>query len=165
MQYPDFTLTNFGAEFETMVAAANTMSSKVKLNSQVILLTYAMSVLQAVSKNKLPQLQEALNTIRCLRQSCKGCYHTVKLKTIRKQTNCQRWEKTKIQKTTKSVVPVQNPYYYSYHQLTRLEQLITIRLRTGHSKVSHFYCVQHSTVEKQSRQSNMCSRTANNIRH
>ena len=43
------------------------MSSKVNQDSQVVLLTDALSVLQAVTNNKLPQWEQVLHNIKCLR--------------------------------------------------------------------------------------------------
>ena len=45
----------------------DTISSKVNQDSQVVLLTDALSVLQAMTNNKLPQLEQALHNIKCLR--------------------------------------------------------------------------------------------------
>ena len=59
--------TNYRAEEEPLIHAANTISSKVNQDSQVVLLTDALSVLQAVTNNKLPQLEQALHNIKCLR--------------------------------------------------------------------------------------------------
>ena len=55
--------TNYRAEEEAMIHAANTISSKVNQDSQVVLLTDALSVLQAVTNNKLPRLEQALDFV------------------------------------------------------------------------------------------------------
>jgi len=59
--------TNYRAEEEALIYAANTISSKINQDSQVVLLTDALSVLHAVTNNKLPQLEQALHNIKCLR--------------------------------------------------------------------------------------------------
>ena len=46
--------TNYRAEEEALIYAANTISSKINQDSQVVLLTDALSVLHAVTNNKLP---------------------------------------------------------------------------------------------------------------
>ena len=53
--------TNYRAEEEALIHAANTISSKVNQDSQVVLLTDALSGLQAVINNKLPHTSQTLN--------------------------------------------------------------------------------------------------------
>ncbi|KAK7095608.1 hypothetical protein V1264_004997 [Littorina saxatilis] len=57
--------TNYRAEVEALIHAANTISSKVNPDTQVVFLTDALSVLQAVNNNKLPQL--TTHNIKCLK--------------------------------------------------------------------------------------------------
>ncbi|KAK7101723.1 hypothetical protein V1264_020060 [Littorina saxatilis] len=59
--------TNYRAEVEALIHAANTISSKVNPDTQVVFLTDALSVLQAVNNNKLPQLTTTLHNITCLK--------------------------------------------------------------------------------------------------
>ena len=59
--------TNYRAEVEALVHAANIISSKTNTDSQVVFLTDALSVLQAANSNSVPKLEEALQRIKCFR--------------------------------------------------------------------------------------------------
>jgi ribonuclease HI len=59
--------SNYKAEGEAIVHAAYTIKCKVDNNTQVVFLTDALSVLQAVMNDNLPQFEQALYTINTLR--------------------------------------------------------------------------------------------------
>ena len=50
-------------EVQALVHAANVISDRVNHDNQVVFLTDALSVLQAMTSNKLPQLEKALHNI------------------------------------------------------------------------------------------------------
>ena len=55
--------SNYKAEGEAIIHAAHTIKRKVDNNTQVVFLPDALSVLQAVMNDNLPQLEQALYTI------------------------------------------------------------------------------------------------------
>ena len=62
----DVPCTNYKAKVEAIIFAANTIRSRVDHNTQVVILTDALSVLQAFNSGQLPQLEKALHNIQCL---------------------------------------------------------------------------------------------------
>ena len=59
--------SNDKAEQEAIIHAAHTIKCKVDNNTQVVFLTDALSVLQALMNDNLPQLEQVLCTIKALR--------------------------------------------------------------------------------------------------
>ena len=59
--------SNYKAEGEAIIHAAHTIKCKVDNNTQVVFLTDALSVLQALMNDNLPQLEQALYTIKTIR--------------------------------------------------------------------------------------------------
>jgi ribonuclease HI len=59
--------SNYKAEGEAIIHAAHTIKYKVDNNTQIVFLTDALSVLQALMNDNLPQLEQALYTTKPLR--------------------------------------------------------------------------------------------------
>ena len=138
--------TNYRAEEEALIHAANIISSRVSQDTQVVFLTDALSVLQAVNTNSLPQLEEALNKIKCLRivlqwipshcgvEGNEEADKMAKLGAKDQQPNngvSPKEMKTIIQSLHRMARPKDN-----YHLLTRSQQVVIFRLRTGHNKLN-----------------------------
>ncbi|KAK7093388.1 hypothetical protein V1264_007152 [Littorina saxatilis] len=56
--------TNYRAEVQALIHAAYTINDRVNHDNQVVFLTDALSVLQAMTSSKLPQLEHALHNIK-----------------------------------------------------------------------------------------------------
>jgi ribonuclease HI len=63
----DLHYSNYKAEGEAIIHAAHTIKCKVDNNTQVVFLTDALSVLQALMNDNLPQVEQVLCTIKALR--------------------------------------------------------------------------------------------------
>jgi ribonuclease HI len=63
----DLHYSNYKAEGEAIIHAAKLQSCKVDNNTQVVFLTDALSVLQALMNDNLPQVEQVLCTIKALR--------------------------------------------------------------------------------------------------
>ncbi|XP_063417711.1 uncharacterized protein LOC134700284 [Mytilus trossulus] len=160
--------SNYKAEEEAITHAAHSIKNKIDDTSQVVFLTDALSVLQALKNDKLPQLQQALYNIKSLTtviqwiSSHCGVWGNEQANRLAKYGAEQEQEEnpvcfSEMKTIIKSLfnTPQQQD---SYHQLTRSEQTTIFRLRTGHNrlnqhlnkvmKVFHLLCV---LVEKQSR--------------
>jgi ribonuclease HI len=59
--------TNYKAEREAIIHAAHNIKCRVDNNTQVVFLTDALSVLQALMNDNLPHLEQALYTIKTRR--------------------------------------------------------------------------------------------------
>ena len=59
--------TNYKAETEALLTAANKVKNLIEDNSQIVFLTDSLSALDAFTNGKLPKLQEALDRINCNR--------------------------------------------------------------------------------------------------
>ncbi|CAC5370134.1 unnamed protein product [Mytilus coruscus] len=144
--------SNYKAEEEALIHAAHSIKTKVDNTTQVVFLTDALSVLQSLTNDKLPQLEKALYAIKSL---------TTELQWI--PSHCGVWGNEQPDKLAKHGAEQQqedNPVCYtemktiikslfntpqqqdSYHQLTRSEQTTVFRLRTGHNRLNqHLYKV------------------------
>ena len=131
---------------EALILAANTIRSRVDHNTQVVVLTDALSVLQAFNSGQLPQLEKALHDIQCLRTVLQWvpshCGITgneqademAKMGARDEQPDnavCLTESKTIIKALFK--MPTRPD---SYHSLTRQDQVIIFRLRTGHCRLN-----------------------------
>ena len=58
--------SNYKSEREAIIHAAHTIKCKIDNNTQVVFLTDALSVLQALMNDNLPQLEQVLYTIKTL---------------------------------------------------------------------------------------------------
>ena len=138
--------TNYKAEEEALIHAANLISSRVDSDTQVVFLTDALSVLQAMTNNKLPQLEKALHDIKCLRtvlqwipSHCgiagnEEADRQAKMGAMKEQKNnpvCLTEMKTIIKSLHKTPQT-----FDGYRQLSRPEQVTIFRLRTGHNRLN-----------------------------
>ncbi|KAK7101730.1 hypothetical protein V1264_020067 [Littorina saxatilis] len=145
--------TNYRAEVEALIHAANTISSKVNPDTQVVFLADALSVLQAVNNNKLPQLTTTLHNIKCLKTVLQwvpshcGIEGNEQADKMAKQGAEDEQEenpvssremKTIIKSLLKPPPPPPPPTHDSYHQLSRPEQVVIFRLRTGHNRMQQY---------------------------
>nr|KAG5700272.1 hypothetical protein BaRGS_022899 [Batillaria attramentaria]KAG5710737.1 hypothetical protein BaRGS_035139 [Batillaria attramentaria] len=138
--------TNYRAEVEALVQAATTIKETAQANSQVVFLTDAKSVLEAASANKLPRLQETLHDITCTRlvlqwipshcgiRGNDEADRMAKLGSDKEQTE-NSVNLTEMNTIIKTLFRTPQPRD-SYHQLTRQEQVIIFRLRTGHNRLN-----------------------------
>ena len=139
--------TNYRAEVEALVHAANTISSRANPDSKVVFLSDALSVLQAVNNNNLLCLEKALQNVQCLKtvlqwipshcgidgneEADRMAKMGAKKQQVENQGSFQEM-KTMIKSLFKQPQP-----YDSYHQLSRPDQVVTFRLRTGHNRLNH----------------------------
>jgi ribonuclease HI len=138
--------TNYRAEVEALLLAANTISNRVDSNSQVVFLTDALSVLQAVASNKLPELEKALQqgknlktVLQWIPSHC-GVEGNEQADKMAKQGAEKEQENRPVtlqeMKTIiKSLYKTSQPED-SYHHLSRQEQVTIFRLRTGHNRLN-----------------------------
>ena len=139
--------TNYKAEIEALRIAAEIISKVTDNSTQVVFLTDALSVLQALTSNNIPELDQALNNIRSFRtvlqwipahcgiQGNEQADKMAKLGATDEQAQNpvnQNEMKTIIKSLYK--VPEKKD---SYHQLSRQEQVTIFRLRTGHNRLNH----------------------------
>ena len=140
--------TNYRAEVEALILAANTIKEEAPPDSQVVFLTDARSVLEAASK--LPQLQDALHNIQCPRlvlqwipshcgiRGNEEADRMAKLGADKEQIS-NNISLSEMNTIIKSVFRTPQSTD-SYHQLNRQEQVIISRLRTGHNRLNyHMY--------------------------
>ena len=134
--------TNYKAQVEAIILAANAIRSRVGHNTQVVFLTDALSVLQALNSGQLLQLEIALHNIQCLRTmlqwipshcSIEGNEQADMMAKIGARDEqpqnpvCLAESKTIIKALYKKTPPPD-----SYHSLTRQDQVTIFRLRTGY---------------------------------
>jgi ribonuclease HI len=139
--------TNYRAEIEALVLAANIISSKVSTETQVVFLTDALSVLQAVSNDSVPRLQEALQTIKCLRAVLQwipshcGIEGNEEADKMAKLGAEDEQEENSISLTEMKTI-IKSLYRThqqndGYHHMSRPQQVTIFRLRTGHNRLMH----------------------------
>ena len=142
--------TNYRAETEALTHAANIIRDAVDAQSQVVFLTDAMSVLQAITAGKLPRLREVIEDIPCTRimlqwipSHCgvlgnEQADRMAKLGALKEQPdNSVNYTEMKTIINTLFKAPQTSD---SYHELSRQEQVIIFRLRTQHTRLrQHMY--------------------------
>ena len=146
--------TNYKAEVEALIIAANEISKDVgsgmlnnmEPDAQVVLLTDALSVLQALDKGKLPHLHSALSNMNCLRvvlqwipAHCGIPGNEEADKQAKSGAEMEQPETRatfKEMKTTIKSLHRPNLQQDGYCGLTRNEQVKIFRMRTGHSRLN-----------------------------
>ncbi len=138
--------SNYKAEVEALIHAARMISKMVNCDAQVVFLTDALSVLQAVINNKLPELEKTLNDITCARIALQwipshcgvqGNEHADKMAKLgsRGEQHDHPVSLEEMRTIIKSLY--QKPQQKdSYHELNRQEQVTIFRLRTGHNRLN-----------------------------
>ena len=143
--------SNFKAETEALLTAANEVKKLIDNDCQIVFLTDSKSALEALQSGKLPKLQEALDEINCSRivlqwipAHC-GIAGNERADTLAKdgakedQTNSAvtYQEMKAIIKSLHKPHKAQKNYYKLRN---RREEVIILRLRTGHNRLnSHMY--------------------------
>nr|KAG5689418.1 hypothetical protein BaRGS_017936 [Batillaria attramentaria] len=135
-----------GSATNAVRRGATTIKETAQANSQVVFLTDAKSVLEAANANKLPRLQETLHDITCTRlvlqwipshcgiRGNDEADRMAKLGSDKEQTE-NSVNLTEMNTIIKTLFRTPQPRD-SYHQLTRQEQVIIFRLRTGHNRLN-----------------------------
>jgi ribonuclease HI len=151
--------TNYKAETEALKTGAAHIEISPHASHNVVFLTDALSVLQALQPNRHTELNDLSSTLTSL---CKN--HTVVLQWIPSHCNVSGNEiadslakegttKEQVDKSTsypeaKTIIKAkqqnkwnrQHPQHSrtdAYYQLTRWEQVTLFRLRTGHNRLNH----------------------------
>jgi ribonuclease HI len=143
--------TNYKAEYEAMVTALGMIEETLEDCWQIVILTDALSVLQALENHKLPVLSEVLSRMSNTRKialqwipaHC-GIPGNEKADELAKLgaegdqpvNKISYEEKTTTIKAAMRCQPVKDDYHY----LDRKEQVTIFRLRTGHNRLNaHLY--------------------------
>ena len=139
--------SNYRAESEALMNAVKMVKDSVQQSSQVVFLTDALSVIQALTSNKLPQLAKALQqlSVNCrvalqwIPAHCGVPGNELADKLAKQGAKAEQphasvsyREKVTIIKTL--MRPRQEKD--AYHLLSRPEQVIMVRLRSGHNRLN-----------------------------
>ena len=143
--------SNYSAEVRALSIAAEIIKNTTSQCQQVVFLTDAMSVLQALESNKLPELKEALREVSITRKvvlqwipSHCGIPRNERADILAKEGATQEQKEQPItyqeQKTLiKAIRKIDQPKD-NYHYLDRAKQVILFRARTGHNRLnSHLH--------------------------
>ena len=143
--------TNYRAEAEALMQAASTVHDSDKEPHQVVFLSDALSVLQAYQNNKLPSLTEALQEVARGRRvvlqwipaHC-GVPGNEQADRLAKEGAGQEQPNNSVSYSEmRSVIRTLTTPTQSrddYHLMTREQQSVLLRLRTGHNRLSsHMY--------------------------
>ena len=147
--------TNYKAEVDALIHAAELVKDRVDQDTQVVFLTDALSVLQAYCGGQLPELENTLNNLKCLQKvlqwvpshcGLKGNEEADKL--AKKGSQNEQPDKPVSLKECRTIIkslfrPKQTSD--SYHSLPRKEQVIIMRLRTGHNRLNRH---MHKVMKK-----------------
>ena len=137
---------NYRAEVEALVHAANIIISTSDPDAQIVFVTDALSVLEAVNSSKLPRLEDALKTSRCTRAVLQwipshcGIQGNEEADRIAKLGAGEEQQENKVTHTEmkiiiKSLFRTPQPQT-GQTRLSRSEQVVIFRLRTGHNQLN-----------------------------
>lgn len=143
--------SNYRAETEALIKAVSLIIDSSEAVSTVVFLTDARSVLEALTNNKSPDLARAINdlsatcnvTLQWIPAHCgitgnEEADHLAKLGAQSEQPDVQVSYKEKVTIIKALTKPRQDPD--AYHSLNRPEQVIMVRLRSGHNRLNaHMY--------------------------
>ncbi|CAG2197678.1 unnamed protein product [Mytilus edulis] len=157
----------------TITHAAHSILNKIDDTSQVVFLTDALSVLQALKNDKLPQLQQALYNIKSLTtviqwipSHCGVCGNEQADRLAKYGAEQQQEENPVCFLEMMTIIKsLFNTFIEDLPPFTRSEQTTIFRLRTGHNR---FVSQSHScslVLEKQSRIQHTSYSHAISIRH
>ena len=142
--------SNYRAETEALIQAASIVQASDHDCKQVIFLSDALSVLQAYQNHKLPNLTKALQQVAAIRravlqwtQAHCGISRNEQADILAKEgareqhaNNVSFSEK----KTLIRALKMPKSQRDDYHLLSRKQQVILVRLRTGHNRLnSHIH--------------------------
>jgi ribonuclease HI len=146
--------TNYRAEAEALMQAASTVHARND-SEQVVFFTDALSVLQAYQHNKLPSLTEALRKVahgrrvvlqwiqaHCGIPGIEQADRLAKEGASREQPSSSVSYSEMRSAIRTLTMPARNRD--DYHMLTREQQSVLVRLRTGHNRLN---CHLHRKTE------------------
>jgi len=137
--------TNYRSEEEALISAANIISCKAGPDDQVVFLTDALSVLQAIPNNKVPRLENALQNVKCLRTVVQWIPSHCGIEGNEEADRMAKLGAEDDQEENKVNPAEMNTIIKSLYgrkklrdrsdQLTRKGQVVIFRLRTGHCRL------------------------------
>jgi len=138
--------SNYKAEEEALIHVAHTITDNVNSTIPVVFLTDALSVLQALTNDKLPLLEKALLNIQShttvlqwIPSHC-GVYGNEQADILAKHGAKQQQKENPVSLAEmKNIIKslYRKPKLQdSYHHLSRPEQTVIFRLRTGHNRLN-----------------------------
>ena len=138
--------SNYKAEEEAIIHAAQIITNDDDNTTPVVFLTDALSVLQALINDKVPNLEQALHNIKSPKIALQwipshcGIYGNEQADRLAKEGSEQEQEDLPVSFTEmKTIIKslYSTPHQQdSYHQLSRSEQTIIFRLWTGHNRLN-----------------------------
>ena len=142
--------TNYRAEVQALIHAALVIGGSTDPDAQMVFLSDAKSAIEAALDNKFPPLTEALQAIKCTKiviqwiPSHCGIYGNEQADKMAKLGTTDNQQENKVSlneiKTIIKSLHRPPPTTDSYHQLSRQEQVVIFRLRTGHNRLnSHMH--------------------------
>ncbi|XP_041350841.1 uncharacterized protein LOC121369832 [Gigantopelta aegis] len=139
--------TNYAAEVEALIHAAHIISTREENCSHVVFLTDALFALQALETNKLDRLSEALYPISSVNQvvlqwisaHCgipgnENADKLAKLGAAKEQED--NWVTYEVMESHIKSLNRPSKQTNDYYLLSRQEQVIIFRLRTGHNRLN-----------------------------
>ena len=143
--------SNYRAETEALIQAASTVQASDQDCKQVVFLSDALSVLQAYQNHKLQNLTEALQQVATTRRAvlqwipahC-GILGNEQADILAKEgpeENSMSTMSASVKRRLIRALTKPKLQRDDYHLLSRKQQVILVRLRTGHNRLnSHVHC-------------------------